>query len=407
VLLLTLPTARPCSGDEPLVPPREAGTLRVATFNCSLNREEAGQLERDLQQGSEQASAIAAVIRTVQPDILLVNEIDYSDSADNAGLFQMNFLAAPALDALGNPPWPMPHHFAAPVNTGVPSGMDLNANGKLGEPDDAWGYGKFPGQYGMAVLSRLPLDVEQISTLQKLPWSAMPGALRPQAPDALAAFYDQVTWTRLRLASKSFWDVPVQTPMGDVHILASHPTPPAFDGPEDRNGCRNHDEIRLIQDYVDAAAYLRDDRGEPTGLKPADLFVVLGDLNSDPIDGGSRPQAIKNLLAHPRVAQYPAPRSRGAVNAALSQGKANRAQRGDAAEDTGDFSDFSVGNLRIDYVLPSNQFTVVASGVFWPVLEDVAPARRAALQSALSASDHHLVWLDLEKVSATNDTRIK
>jgi len=30
-----------------------------------------------------------------------------------------------------------------------------------------------------------------------------------------------------------------------IHILASHPTPPVFDGVEDRNGRRNHDEIRL------------------------------------------------------------------------------------------------------------------------------------------------------------------
>ena len=34
-----------------------------------------------------------------------------------------------------------------------------------------------------------------------------------------------------------------------VHFLVSHPTPPVFDGPEDRNGPRNYDEIRFWADY--------------------------------------------------------------------------------------------------------------------------------------------------------------
>ena len=38
------------------------------------------------------------------------------------------------------------------------------------------------------------------------------------------------------------------------HLLASHPTPPVFDGDEDRNGKRNHDEVRLIADYINIRA---------------------------------------------------------------------------------------------------------------------------------------------------------
>ena len=75
----------------------------------------------------------------------------------------------------------------------------------------------------------------------------------------------------LRLSSKTHVDVPVATSAGTLHILASHPTPPVFDGPEDRNGRRNHDEIRLFADYVDPdrSAYLVDDRGGRAGCRTA------------------------------------------------------------------------------------------------------------------------------------------
>lgn len=54
----------------------------------------------------------------------------------------------------------------------------------------------------------------------------------------------------LRLSSKSHWDLPDYVGDRVVHVLAAHPTPPVFDGPEDRNGLRNADEIRFWADYV-------------------------------------------------------------------------------------------------------------------------------------------------------------
>ena len=49
-----------------------------------------------------------------------------------------------------------------------------------------------------------------------------------------------------------------------VHFLVSHPTPPVFDGPEDRNGTRNFDEIRFWADYVipSRSGYIYDDNGQ-------------------------------------------------------------------------------------------------------------------------------------------------
>ena len=93
-----------------------------------------------------------------------------------------------------------------------------------------------------------------------------------------------------RLSSKSHWDVPVEVGGRTVHVLASHPTPPTFDGAEDRNGRRNHDEIRFWADYVRPGAgsgYIYDDAGGTGGLKPGSSFVILGDQNADPLDGDS------------------------------------------------------------------------------------------------------------------------
>ncbi|MEM7557659.1 MAG: endonuclease/exonuclease/phosphatase family protein, partial [Planctomycetota bacterium] len=281
VIGLALLLLAPIASAQELVPAKQDGTLRIATYNVSLNRPEQGKLREDLEAGNQQAEALAAVIRAVKPDILLLNEVDYVAGKSNAEYFASQYISAIKKDALGGGAIRLPYVYDAPVNTGVPSGMDLNQNDKNTDPEDAWGYGRFPGQYGMAVLSRFEVDKPQVRTLQKFLWSDLPGALRPQA-EGQPSYYDDVTWKKLRLSSKSLWDVPIKTRLGVIHVLASHPTPPAFDGPEDRNGCRNHDEILLIQKYIEGAEFLRGDDGERAGLSEGDSFVVMGDLNSDP-----------------------------------------------------------------------------------------------------------------------------
>ncbi len=382
---------------EPLVPDKHDGTLRIATFNVSLHRAEAGKLRADLEHQDPQILAIAAVIRAVCPDVLLLNEVDFATDGSNVELFEKLYLSFAGSDLLGNEAWPMPHTFSAPVNTGVPSGLDLNANGSTADSEDAWGYGLFSGQYGMGILSRYEIDRGAVRTLQALRWATLPGALRPRDPESQAEYYDDTIWEKLRLSSKSFWDVTIHSPEGDVHVLASHPTPPAFDGPEDRNGCRNHDEIKLIEHYINDAEFIVDDQGKSAGLESRASFVVLGDLNSDPRDGGSRARAIVDLLNHPRIAHSPPPRSPGAAIAARTQAGANRTHTGDPAEDTGDFNDRAVGNLRVDYALPSSDLRVVSSGVFWPDLETIDAKLRAGVRAVLKATDHHLVWIDVTR----------
>jgi hypothetical protein len=375
--------------------PTAPAPLRVATYNTSLYDESAGGLVRRLEAGDAGARKVAAVLQRVRPDIVLLNEFDFDAAGRAADVFQRDYLGVP--QAGGGAALRYPHRYFAPVNTGVPSGMDLDRNGTVGgagreRGNDAFGYGLHPGQYGMLVLSRHPIDAAAVRTFQRLRWSAMPGARVPRDPETGGAWYPDDTWGRLRLSSKSHWDVPVRTPHGTVHVLAAHPTPPVFDGPEDRNGARNADEIRLWADYLSpgASAWICDDAGRCGGLDPSASFVVVGDYNADPVDGDSAPGAIAQLLDHPRVQSGFVPRSAGAVAQAATHGLP---RRGDPATHTGDFGP-NAGTMRLDYVLPSHDFAIVDGGVFWP-----APGATGA--DVAGGSDHRLVWLDLRRAGTS------
>lgn len=367
--------------------------LRVAAYNTSLYDEASGGLIRRLESDDPRARKIAAVLQRVRPDVVLLNEFDFDPAHRAADLFQRDYLqvAQPG----GGAPLLYPYRYLAPVNTGVPSGLDLDRDGHVGgegraRGNDAWGYGLHPGQYGMLVLSRHPIDTAGVRTFQHFRWSALPDPTQPRDPATGMPWYPPAIWSQLRLSSKSHWDVPIRTPLGTVHLLASHPTPPVFDGPEDRNGTRNFDEIRLWAEYISPGAkpWLCDDRGRCGGLAGDARFVIAGDLNADPDDGDGLPGAIAQLLLHPRVDARVTPRSDGAVERAAARGVP---RAGDVATHTGDFG-ANGGTLRLDYVLPSRGFAVRDAGVFWPP----AGSKDAAIADA---SDHYLVWLDLANLA--------
>ena len=384
--------------------PSKAADVRFATFNASLNRNNAGDLVRDLSTpGNAQAAAVAETIQRTAPDVLLINEFDYVEGGQAAELFRDNYLE---VGHNGAPPVDYPYYFVAPVNTGVPTGFDLNNNGVVGEPgtqaggDDSFGFGFFPGQYGMVVYSKYPIATDDVRTFQHFLWKDMPGAKLPRYPVTGVSWYSPAELDVFRLSSKSHWDVPIKFPgRKPVHFLVSHPTPPTFDGAEDRNGTRNHDEIRFWADYVSGgatASYIYDDAGGTGGLGRGQDFVIAGDQNADPFDGDSVAQAINQLLDHPRV-KDPHPTSAGAVEQALLQGGANLLHKGPPAEDTADFADFGLtgpGNLRVDYVLPSERLTPLDSGVYWLRASDPLFPRLVGT-FPFPASDHRLVWVDV------------
>jgi hypothetical protein len=363
--------------------------VRFATFNASLNRTAAGQLVTDLSTpDNAQAREAAEVIQRNRPDVLLVNEFDYVPGNVAADLFRTNYLER---GQNGARPIDYPYAFVAPSNTGVQTGFDLNRDGRIGTGDDAHGFGLFEGQFGMLVLSKFPIDTRAARTFQKFRWADMPNAMLPDDPatPAPADWYSPEILNVLRLSSKSHWDLPVRIGRSTVHFLVSHPTPPTFDGAEDRNGTRNHDEIRFMADYVTPGhgRYIYDDKGRRGGLERGARFVIAGDNNSDPHDGDSVPGSIQQLLEAPRVID-PMPGSVGGERAAQEQGGANLTHRGDPFFDTADFNDNAPGNLRVDYVLPSRGLVPLRGEVFWPTSD-------SPLARLNDASDHHLVRQDI------------
>ena len=299
---------------------------------------------RDLARGKDpQIAAVLDVIATADADVLAIQNFDYDLTAEALSIL------AKAAD--------YPHYFALRPNAGMPTGLDMDGDGKLGGPADAQGYGRFSGHGGMAILSRYPILTDSVQDLSDLLWKDVPDALLPVTADGPFPSADALSVQRL--STTEHWIVPIDVPKGQFDLMTFHASPPVFDGPEDRNGRRNHDEIRLWQQVLDG----------DIGTAPANRFVIAGDANLDPDDSDGIRSAIDNLLADMRLQDV---RPTGA-----------------AGTDTVDWADPVPGNLRVDYVLPSIHWAVLDSGVMWPAADD-PEARTVA-----TASRHRLVWVDL------------
>lgn len=371
---------------------RSAGrVIRVATFNVSMeggNYVDKGvtpsghELPAALSNSDHpQIANIAEIIQRVRPDILLLNEFDYHPDPDRGVIpFLERYLRQAQA---GTEPIDYPYFYQGPVNTGVDSGMDLDRDGKAsGTGNDAFGYGLYPGQYGMLLLSRFPIDSEAIRSFQLFLWKDMPDNLMADMRDEDGElWYPPSVQEKLRLSSKSHWDVPIRINGATLHVLASHPTPPVFDGPEDRNGRRNHDEIRFWVDYLtggESADYIYDDAGARGGLA-GERFVVVGDLNASMEEGDARREGIEALLGHANVRRGLLPTSDG--------GRANRADSPFSPAHT------AAWGMRADYVIPSKAgWRLLDAGVFWPTPDD---ALFRLVRNRRASSDHRLVWVDL------------
>lgn len=335
--------------------PAFAETLRIATYAAPLSRDGPGLLLRDIRKYDDpQITAILEVIAANSPDILVLTDFDFD--YDQVALTAFAKAAA------------YPYAYSRATNGGVPTGLDLDGNGRLGEARDMQGYGRFLGDGGMAVLSRYPIDSAGVTDLSEALWADQPGA---QLPDTMTPEVAAVQ----RLSSAGHWIIPVMAPDGPVHVLASSHTPPVFDGPEDRNGLRNRDELRMWLAVLDGRF----------GAAPAD-FVLAANLNLDPKDGEGLLEALQAFLADPRL-QDPWPTSEGG-RAANSPDHI-----GDPGTDTADWAETGPGNLRVSYVLPATSWKVLDSGVFWP--ESGTPAATLLGDDGLVAGPHHLVWVDV------------
>lgn len=312
-----------------------AETVRIATYNTELARKGPGLLLRDVLKGNDpQVTAVVDVMVAARADILVLQGVDYD-------------LEGRALDALAarlkSNGLNYPYRFAGPPNAGLMTDLDLDGDDRFGGPGDAQGFGRFFGRGAMAVLSRFPILQSEVQDYSTLLWRDLPEALLPGTqenpfpdPDALAI---------QRLSSNGHWVLPIAHPtLGPVHILTYHAAPPVFDGPEDRNGRRNHDETMFWLHYLDGHF----------GPPPKARFVLVGDANLDPNKGDGRSIAIRRVLRDPRL-QDPLP----------GQATVNWPQ---------------TGPMRVDYALPSADWTIMDAGITAPNPD---------------ASRHQLVWVEL------------
>ncbi|EBA17435.1 hypothetical protein RSK20926_06852 [Roseobacter sp. SK209-2-6] len=325
--------------------------VRIATYNTEFSRRGPGLLLRDIERGTDpQVKAVLQVIQEIQPDILLLQGVDWD--------FELRALKAleRKLSLAGHP---YPHLFMAQPNRGMRTGLDLDGDGLLNGPGDAQGYARFTGKGGIALLSRLPIANAGVTDLSTLLWKDLPGASLPKGKDG-TEYFSKEALDILRLATTAHWVIPINLTNGQVlQLLCFQAGTPLFDGVEDRNGLRNRDEIRLWQVFLDGAL-----PGLPS--PPDSQFVLLGGANLDPRRGQGYRSAMRDLLEDSRL-QDPAPQGEGGGSETVEWAKA--------------------GRMRVSYLLPSRDLTVLDAGVLWP-LDPEHPANRA--------SRHRLIWADIQ-----------
>lgn len=332
----------------------DAREVTLATWDAGLSRAYPGTLLRDLGKSDPQSTAAIAVLKKLDADLLVLVGIDYDYGGEALAALRQRLAAAGLA---------YPHALALRPNTGVPTGLDLNHDGQLGGANDAQGYGRFPGQAGIAVLSKYPLDKTQLRDFSGFLWKDLPHADLPpdMTPRAKAV---------QRLATTGFYDLAVAIGPTTLHLLIWAATPPVYDGPEDRNGRRNADETAFWSDLL---------AGKLPFRPPEKPFILIGQPNLDPNDGAGKPAALRALLANPEV-QDPQPRG--------APGRNDPGQKGDPALDTALLKNGS--GLRLDMILPSAGLKVTASGVLWP-----APTDPMSKTLAAAASYHFPVWVSI------------
>lgn len=341
-----------------------AQNLIVATYDAGLSSYGPGLVLQHILKGDDPPTEAAiVVIQTLNADVLLLTGIDYD--YDNAAIFALQTrLRKLGLD--------YPEAIALRPNTGIPTGLDLDHDGALGGPRDAQAYGRFAGQAGMAILSKLPIDRPHIIDLTAFLWKDLPGADLPpdMAPEAK---------TLQRLSTAGHYAVPLTYSLNKtLTLLVWSATPPVFDGPEDRNGRRNADETALWLDLL-AGTLPQIPAATGTYPAPAKPFILMGEPNLDPKDGQGKPQNLNALLALSTL-QDPKPQG--------TSGRHDAGQGGDAALDTALLPKSGIG-LRLDMILPSADIKVTESGVLWPPSTDPFAATLSL------ASRHRPVWVRL------------
>ena len=298
----------------------------MALWHAKLSREGSGLFWRDLQNKEASFVDIAKAISEADADIVVLTRFDFD--ANDTALREFATIVGAGHD----------HVMALHSNSGLPTGLDIDGDGRVEEPEDAQAYGRFPGQEALAVMSRFPIDRSAVRSFNDILWRDLPGThIKPEDTGADVQ----------RLSSGGHWIVPVDV-MGNrqswrLSLMIGHAGAPVFDGPEDRNGRRNLDELRLWGQILDAL------HGPP----PQTPLVFMADTNLDPIRGEGYRDAMATFLARDLLADPL------------------------ADQITAEWDD--PGPMRVSYLLPSADLLIRAAKV-WP---------------SLTEQEHRLITVDI------------
>lgn len=390
-IILTLALALGACGG-----PSGPKTMRIATFNVGDLR------TTDLRDANNlRAGKLAEVIQGVDADVLVLTNInrdlrgvsgtsEFDPEGVNAERLEETFIAVPQ-----GPGEPIAYQTYMPtVNSGRLSRRDLDQNGQRvtryltpagskddgspPEPDpratsyalDAWGFGEFPGQRGMALLVRegWAFNPADVRTFTDFRWASVPSASRPRARAGTGDYYDFADWQEIPLFQSTMFLAPITPPSGKrFWVAALYAGPTTGDLADNRSYFRRLDEVRALGDLVDGAAYLQDDSFNPV---PPEVLkepvVVLADLGIDPTEPPVETNPAARLLAHERFDASPAP---VADVARPTLGPA------DSARDGG----------RRDFVLIDNRLRVEDAGVYRTLPSD----------TVAFPSDRFPVWVEV------------
>lgn len=323
-----------------LSPAFAQGSLRIATWHSELSRNGPGLLLRDILKGKDtQIAAALQVLVALDADIVVLQGVDH----DHGG--QALTALAEALATAGAP---YPHHLSLPSNAGRPTGLDMDGDGRLGEPEDAQSHARFEGQGATALLSRHPILRGDIRDFSQLLWRDLPGAALPAWPDG-QPFPSPEAQAIQRLATNGLHEIPIALPDGTVlRLLTFHASPPAFEGPEQRNTRRNHDEALFWLRLLDGTV----------APPPQPPFVLAGNANLEAGTGTGRPGALSALLAHPQLRD---------PHAGMGP--------------TVDWTALNLGKRRVSYLLPGPGLAINDAGL--------------AREGTAGASRHIPLWVDV------------
>lgn len=368
---------------------------------------------------------IAAIIQTVRPDILLLNEFNNDGlGQDYAALegFQNNYLQHPqSLNSVDGGdlqrPISYPHKQNYATNTGLNSGADLNNNGySESDPNDAYGFGFYHGHYAFALLSKYEIDNDNTRSFQTFKRKDLPETVMPTItvcdskralPDGMHCgdnWFNDKQWNALRLSSKNHVDAPIIIPQQQgnkvIHALLAHPTPPAFDTFSDNNKYRNSEENAFWLHYLqNTNASIYDDNGTRGGFE-GESFVIMGDLNADAqIGTGIDPRfnGIQRLMTSPLVNQAVSQVTGEFVPSSIG-GEQAQSRRPHPFPHTRT----STFGARADYSVPSANLKVLDSGVYWRaenengklLFNDSRIGEQGSDKEV--SSDHRLVWVTIQ-----------